>query len=245
MHLTSSPEIQPPDQTKKPKASFPLRFLGPPISQPGAAGTKVALMGKAPGSRAPSGCHPRRAAKYPLQLRRKEERADPNGFSRAAADAVGVGGREALGCSGPWQARSVWSAAACCRFVPMPKQRAWNQIGMTPQTTCLSPYQHPRGPPQTSPTADWNKGQCTGHAAIRAQNPNNVPVTLSNALPPMQWALVGAKRLECGSLLPLCFYAETTCLEPDRHDTTNNVSVPISAPWSQPCWRPRKQIQRN
>ncbi len=45
-------------------------------------------------------------------------------------------------CSGRWWARSVWSAAACCRFVSMPKQRAWNQIGMTPQTTCLSPYQH-------------------------------------------------------------------------------------------------------
>ncbi|HOK77208.1 MAG TPA: hypothetical protein PLW35_05730 [Verrucomicrobiota bacterium] len=47
--------------------------------------------------------------------------------------------------------------------------------------------------------------------------------------PRMQWALVGAKRLECGSLLPLCFYAQTTCLEPDRHDAENNVSVPISA----------------
>ncbi len=32
-----------------------------------------------------------------LRLRRKEERADPNGFSRVAADAVGVGRREALG----------------------------------------------------------------------------------------------------------------------------------------------------
>ncbi|HOK78324.1 MAG TPA: hypothetical protein PLW35_11460, partial [Verrucomicrobiota bacterium] len=30
-------------------------------------------------------------------------------------------------------------------FVSMPKQRAWNQIGMTPKTTCLSPYRHPRG----------------------------------------------------------------------------------------------------
>ena len=37
-----------------------------------------------------------------------------------------------------------------------------------------------------------------------------------NALPRMQWALAGAKRLECGSLLPLCFYARTTCLSPCR-----------------------------
>ncbi|NLH74203.1 MAG: hypothetical protein GX456_14200 [Verrucomicrobia bacterium] len=34
------------------------------------------------------------------------------------------------------------------------------------------------------------------------------------ALRRMQWALVGAKRLECGSLLPLCFYARPTCLSP-------------------------------
>ncbi len=45
--------------------------------------------------------------------------------------------------------------------------------------------------------------------------------------PRMQWTVVGAKRLECGSLLPLCFYAQPTYLEPDRHDAENNVSVPI------------------
>ncbi|HOK76192.1 MAG TPA: hypothetical protein PLW35_00550 [Verrucomicrobiota bacterium] len=45
----------------------------------------------------------------------------------------------------------------------------------------------------------------------------------------MQWALVGAKRLECGSSLPLSLKAQTTCLEPYRHDAANNVSVPISA----------------
>ncbi len=50
-----------------------------------------------------------------------------------------------------------------------------------------------------------------------------------HARPRMRWALADAKRLECGSLLPLCFYAQTTCLEPDRHGTTNNVSVPMSA----------------
>ncbi len=54
---------------------------------------------------------------------------------------------------------------------------------------------------------------------------------VSHARPSMQWALVGAKRLECGSLLPLCFYAQTTCLEPDRHDVANNVSVPLSVSW--------------
>ncbi|NLH73938.1 MAG: hypothetical protein GX456_12860 [Verrucomicrobia bacterium] len=39
---------------------------------------------------------PRRAGKYGLRLCRKEERPDPNGFSRAAADAVRVGRHEAL-----------------------------------------------------------------------------------------------------------------------------------------------------
>ncbi len=51
---------------------------------------------------------------------------------------------------------------------------------------------------------------------------------LHAALPRLQCALVGAKRLECGSLLPLCVYAQATCLEPDRNDLQNNVSVPIS-----------------
>ncbi len=32
--------------------------------------------------------------------------------------------------------------------------------------------------PQTSATGDWDKGQFAGHAASRAQNPNNEPVTL-------------------------------------------------------------------
>jgi len=50
-----------------------------------------------------------------------------------------------------------------------------------------------------------------------------------HALPRMELALVGAKRLECGSLLPLCFYPRTTCLEPYRHGVQNTVSVPISA----------------
>ncbi|HOK76526.1 MAG TPA: hypothetical protein PLW35_02260 [Verrucomicrobiota bacterium] len=45
----------------------------------------------------PADVQPRRAGKYALRLRRKEERADPNGFACAAADAMGVGRREALG----------------------------------------------------------------------------------------------------------------------------------------------------
>ncbi len=52
---------------------------------------------------------------------------------------------------------------------------------------------------------------------------------VSHALPRMQCALAGAKRLECGSLLPLCISPQATCLEPDPHDSQNNVSVPISA----------------
>jgi len=38
-----------------------------------------------------------------------------------------------------------------------------------------------------------------------------------HALPRMLVALAGAKRLECGSLLPLCLYAHTTCLSPYLH----------------------------
>ena len=63
-------------------------------------------------------------------------------------------------------------------------------------------------------------------AAALFFGPNNVPLPIwphsisqlipmvSHALPRMQWALAGAKRLECGSLLPLCFCAQTTCLSP-------------------------------
>ncbi len=36
------------------------------------------------------------------------------------------------------------------------------------------------------------------------------------ALPRTQWALAGAKRLECGGLPPLCSYPQTTCLSPYR-----------------------------
>jgi len=73
-------------------------------------------------------------------------------------------------------------------FFSMRKQLAWNQIGTTLQTTCLSPY-----------WPHWI-----------------VPLTpmVFHALPRMQWALAGAKRLECGGLPPLCLHAQTTCLSP-------------------------------
>ncbi|NLH75166.1 MAG: hypothetical protein GX456_19135 [Verrucomicrobia bacterium] len=48
----------------------------------------------------------------------------------------------------------------------MPKQRACPHVGIYGV------------PPQTSETADRNKRQFAGHATIRGQNPNNVPVTL-------------------------------------------------------------------
>ena len=86
--------------------------------------------------------------------------------------------------------------------------------------------------------APYQPGPRGGPAALQTNNVS-VPIhphwivppipIVSHALARMQWALVGAKRLECGSLLPLCPYAQTTCLEPDRHDAENNVSVPISA----------------
>jgi len=66
-------------------------------------------------------------------------------------------------------------------------------------TTCLSPY----WPRSISPL---------------------IPM-VSNALPRMQWALAGAKRLECGSLLPLCFYVQTTCLSPYRHRRASSTDL--------------------
>ncbi|NLH75023.1 MAG: hypothetical protein GX456_18405 [Verrucomicrobia bacterium] len=49
---------------------------------------------------------------------------------------------------------------------------------------------------------------------IRAHSPSPLIVMVSTPEPRMQWALAGAKRLECGSLLPLCFSAQTPCLSP-------------------------------
>ncbi|NLH72685.1 MAG: hypothetical protein GX456_06500 [Verrucomicrobia bacterium] len=56
------------------------------------------------------------------------------------------------------------------------------RLGMRKQRVC--PHIGIRGVPlQTSATADWNKGQFESHAAIRGQNPNNEPVTLSGSPP--------------------------------------------------------------
>jgi len=46
---------------------------------------------------------------------------------------------------------------------------------------------------------------------------------VSHALLQVQCALAGAKRLECGSLLPLCFYAQTTCLSPYRRPSGSSA----------------------
>jgi len=92
---------------------------------------------------------------------------DPYGLSRAAADAVGVVRREALGV------RQLAAALFLCpNNVPVP----------------ISPH-------SISPV---------------------IPMA-SQGPPRMLWALVSAKRLECGSLPPLCFYAQTTCLSPYLH----------------------------
>jgi len=90
--------------------------------------------------------------------------ADPDGFSRAAADALGVGKREAFGV------RQLAAAFFLCA----------NNMSVPIRPHSIPPL---------------------------------IPMVF-HALPPMQWALASAKRLECGSLLPLCFYAQTTCLSP-------------------------------
>ncbi|NLH72114.1 MAG: hypothetical protein GX456_03555 [Verrucomicrobia bacterium] len=57
-----------------------------------------------------------------------------------------------------------------------------HRLGMRKQRVC--PHIGIRGgPAQTSAAADWNKGQSAGHPAIRRQNQNCEPVTLSSSLP--------------------------------------------------------------
>jgi len=58
-------------------------------------------------------------------------------------------------------------------------------------------------------------------AAALSLCPNSVPVPIWPQR--MQWALAAAKRLECGSLLPLCLYAQTTCLSPYRHPSGSSA----------------------
>ncbi|NLH74302.1 MAG: hypothetical protein GX456_14710 [Verrucomicrobia bacterium] len=97
--------------------------------------------------------------------------ADPNGFSRATADAVGVGKREALGV------RQLAAALfLCANNVPRTRS-AWYH------KQCVCPHICIRGvATQTSVTADCYKGQSARHAAIRRQDPNNEPVTLFGSL---------------------------------------------------------------
>ena len=93
--------------------------------------------------------------------------ADRSGFSRAAADALGVGGREALGV------RQLAAAFFSCPNNVPGTISAWRRK----QRVC--PHVSIRGvPPQTSATAVWNKEQSEGHAVIRGQNSNTEPVTL-------------------------------------------------------------------
>ncbi len=90
--------------------------------------------------------------------------ADPDGFSRATADAVGVGRREAFGV------RQLAAAFFLCA----------NNMSVPIRPHSIAPL---------------------------------IPM-VSHALPRMRWALASAKRLECGSLLPLSSYAQTICLSP-------------------------------
>ncbi|NLH72346.1 MAG: hypothetical protein GX456_04765 [Verrucomicrobia bacterium] len=73
--------------------------------------------------------------------------ADPNGISPAAVDAVGVGRREAFG---------VRQLAAALPYA---------------QTTCLSPYRHPRG----SSAGFGNRGLEQGAISRPRQNPGSKP----------------------------------------------------------------------
>ncbi|NLH72364.1 MAG: hypothetical protein GX456_04855 [Verrucomicrobia bacterium] len=81
---------------------------------------------------------------------------------------MGVGRREAFGV------RQLAAALfLCATNVP-----GTGSAGSRKQRVC--PHICIRGvPPQTSATADRNKGQYGGHAAIGAQNPNNEPGTFS------------------------------------------------------------------
>ncbi|NLH73828.1 MAG: hypothetical protein GX456_12305 [Verrucomicrobia bacterium] len=83
-----------------------------------------------------------------------------------------------------------------------------------------------------SPNARSNPSPSERSAALQA-NCVSVPIwphpispmipMVSHALTPMQWALAGAKRLECGSLLPLCSYAQSPC--PDHSPADSFPSV--------------------
>jgi len=80
------------------------------------------------------------------------------------------------GCSGRWQARSAWSAAACCRFVSVPKQR------VCPHTAPFGLATHPNGFSCAAADAvGVGKREALGVRQLAAALflcPNNVPVTL-------------------------------------------------------------------
>ncbi len=130
-------------------------------------------------------------------------------------------------CSGRWQSRSVWSAAACCRFVLKPKQRVCPH--MAPFALAADRNGFSRAAADAVGVGCREAFGVRQLAAALFSFPNNVSVPIwphsispliamvFPALPGMQWAFAGAKRLECGSLLPLCSHAQTTCLSPYRH----------------------------
>ena len=138
---------------------------------------------------------PRRAAKSLLRLGRKEERAHPNSFSRAAAAALGVGRREALGV------RQL--AAALFLFYA--------------QTTCLEPDRHDAennvSVPISAPDSFIHRlrqpriGTRTIYGPRRnhGHNPNNEPVTLSTAPKhrAVVIALLAAREADTGKLMEL------------------------------------------
>ncbi|NLH72652.1 MAG: hypothetical protein GX456_06330 [Verrucomicrobia bacterium] len=92
------------------------------------------------------------------------------------------------------------------------------------QPTCLEPYRH---------DVENNVSVPIWHQSIAPLIP-----MVSYALPRMQWALEGAKRLECGSLLPLCLmHKQRVCPHIGTYAKgrpaplrTNNVSVPTFRP---------------
>ncbi|NLH74800.1 MAG: hypothetical protein GX456_17260 [Verrucomicrobia bacterium] len=84
---------------------------------------------------------------------------------------MGVGRREALGV------RQLAAALFLCPNNVSVPISAWRR------KQCVCTHVGIREvPPQTSATADRNKGQFAGHAAIRGPHPNSEPVTLSSSL---------------------------------------------------------------
>ncbi len=92
------------------------------------------------------------------------------------------------------------------------------------RTACLTPmFRSPASRNQSRLTGNA-PGSCTpqtfSHPGLGNMPYDSIArkcaliIMVSHALPQMQWALPGAKRLERGSLLPLCLHAPTMCLSP-------------------------------